>query len=85
MEDRMSWSRTIVSKNALATDAAEYGWPRVMKWANLEKRPTTVKITDFGKSLDEVHGYVTPDRARHDEWSKDPDRVKMLCFVALAH
>ena len=32
-------------KNARATDEAVYGCPRGMKWAYLEKRSTTVKIT----------------------------------------
>jgi hypothetical protein len=35
------------SKKALATDAAEYGWPRGIKYVDLENRSTTMRITDL--------------------------------------
>jgi hypothetical protein len=33
------WSLTMVSKKALATVIAEYGWPMARMWAYLENRP----------------------------------------------
>jgi len=38
---------TILSKKALATEFAEYGWLRGMKWAYLEKWSTMVRVTDL--------------------------------------
>lgn len=51
MEQGKPCKRTISVKNALATDAALYGCPKVMKCANLEKRSTTVSITNFPPTL----------------------------------
>jgi hypothetical protein len=42
---------TILSKKALATEEAEYGWLKGMKWANFEKRSTTIKMTDLPPTL----------------------------------
>ena len=39
------------SKKARATDAAVYGWPSAMKCAYLEKRSTTVRMTDLPPTL----------------------------------
>jgi hypothetical protein len=40
---------------------------------------------DLRKSLDEVHGNVTPDGLRDVQRLKKTGRVQVLCFVALAH
>ena len=45
------WNRTILSKKARATDAVVKGWPSVMRCAYLERRSTTVRITDFPPTL----------------------------------
>jgi hypothetical protein len=51
MDSGTPWSRTIVSKKAVATVVAEYGWLRATKWAYLENRSTTVKMTDLPPTL----------------------------------
>lgn len=43
--------QTISSKNTRATDSAVYGCPSGMKWAYLEKRSTTVRMTDLPPTL----------------------------------
>jgi hypothetical protein len=51
MDSGTPWSLTMVSKNALVTVVAEYGWPRVMKWAYFENQSTTVRMTDLPPTL----------------------------------
>jgi hypothetical protein len=51
MEAGNPWRRTTPSKNARATETAVYGCPNGMKWAYLEKRSTTVRMTDFPWTL----------------------------------
>ncbi|WVZ76716.1 LOW QUALITY PROTEIN: hypothetical protein U9M48_024668 [Paspalum notatum var. saurae] len=70
MEEGNPCSRTIPSKKAWATDAA--GRPSTMKWAYLEKRSTTVRMTDspppnLRQPLDEVERDVDLDLGRHLE------------------
>ena len=51
MEKENPCNRMMPSKNVRATDVAVYGWPRAMKCAYLEKRSTTVRMTDFPCTL----------------------------------
>jgi len=39
----------------------------------------------LGKSLNEVHGHIRPDRRRDPQWLKKASRVEMLTLVTLAN
>jgi hypothetical protein len=40
---------------------------------------------DLGKSFNEIHGNVAPDRLRHIKGLEQTGGVQMISFIALAH
>jgi hypothetical protein len=81
IEDGRPWSRTTCWKNAAATEVAEYGWPRAMKCAYLDRRSITVKITDLpnlGKAFHKIHGDVGPDSIGDGKWLQQPWWVEVV-------
>jgi hypothetical protein len=51
MDSGTLWSLTMVSKNALVTVVAEYGWPRAMMWVYFKNQSTTVRMIDMPPTL----------------------------------
>ena len=79
--------RTMSAKNASATDSAEYGCARGMKWQYLLKRSTTVKMTDLPRTLGNAStksSAVCPDAVRNRQGHEQTRRVQVFGLVALA-